>query len=133
MWVSVLSLNKKQSSMYNKYACGCFLYAPSIFRTAKDGSGFIQERDLCYAQISSLSSCTRMYNCLTVYFKRLTERLFYYAATENAQRIRTDTDVRGSMQQRCFCGTKTRVQKCTRRYTSGQAIFKRLTASLFLM
>ena len=74
-----------------------------------------------------------MYNCLTVYFKRLTERLFYYGATENPQRIGTDTDVRGSMQQRCFCGTKTRVQKCTRRYTSGQAIFKRLTASLFLM
>ena len=65
MWVSALSLNKKQSSTYNKYACGCFLYAPRIFRTAKDGSGFIQERDLCYAQISSLSSCTRMYNCLT--------------------------------------------------------------------
>ena len=55
--------------MYRTYifyrACGCFLYAPSIFRTAKDGSGFIQERDLCYAQISSLSSCTRMYNCST--------------------------------------------------------------------
>nr|DAX39384.1 MAG TPA: hypothetical protein [Caudoviricetes sp.] len=27
---SALSLNKKQSSTYNKYACGCFLYAPSI-------------------------------------------------------------------------------------------------------
>ena len=65
--------------MYRTYifyrACGCFLYAPSIFRTTKDGSGFIQERDLCYAQISSLSSCTRMYNCLTVYFKRLTETM----------------------------------------------------------
>ena len=27
---SALSLNKKQSSTYTKYACGCFLYAPSI-------------------------------------------------------------------------------------------------------
>ena len=27
---SALSLNKKQSSTYYKYACGCFLYAPSI-------------------------------------------------------------------------------------------------------
>ena len=29
--VSALSLNKKQSSTYKKYACGCFLYAPSIY------------------------------------------------------------------------------------------------------
>ena len=42
---------------------------------------------------------------------------------------RTDTDVRGFMQQRCFCSAKTRVQKCTRMYTSGQAICKRLTAN----
>ena len=27
--ISALSLHKKQSSTYNKYACGCFLYAPS--------------------------------------------------------------------------------------------------------
>ena len=27
---SALSLHKKQSSTYNKYACGCFLCAPSI-------------------------------------------------------------------------------------------------------
>ena len=31
MRVSALSLNKKQSSTYTKYACGCFLYAPSIY------------------------------------------------------------------------------------------------------
>ena len=42
--VSALSLHKKQSSTYNKYACGCFLCAPSIY---------------------------------TVYFKRLTESMFY--------------------------------------------------------
>ena len=29
--ISALSLHKKQSSAYNKYACGCFLYAPSIY------------------------------------------------------------------------------------------------------
>ena len=28
---SALSLHKKQSSTYNKYACGCFLCAPSIY------------------------------------------------------------------------------------------------------
>ena len=50
--------------------------AAQRIKTAKDSSGVIQERDLCYAQISSLSSCTRMYNCLTVYFKRLTERFY---------------------------------------------------------
>ena len=27
---SALSRHKKQSSTYSKYACGCFLYAPSI-------------------------------------------------------------------------------------------------------
>ena len=35
-------------------------------------------------------------------------------------------DVRGSKQQRCFCLAKTRVRKCTRMYTSGQAILKGL-------
>ena len=54
----------------------CEKINPQRIKTAKDGSGFIQERDLCYAQISSLSSCTRMYNRLTVYFKRLTERFY---------------------------------------------------------
>ena len=34
---------------------------------------------------------------------------------------------RGFIQRRRFCSAKTRVQKCTRMYTSGQAIFKRLT------
>ena len=53
------------------------------------------------------------------------------AASENPQRSRTDMDVRGSTQQRCFCSTKTRVQKYTRMYTSGQAIFKRLMERFF--
>ena len=38
--------------------------------------------------------------------------------------FKTDKDVRGSKQKRCFCDAKTRVRKCTRAYTSGQAIFK---------
>ena len=58
--------------------------------TAMDGGGSTQKRDLCYAQISSLSSCTWTYNCSTVYFKRLTERLFF------------------------------RIQRCTRMYGSEQ-------------
>ena len=53
-------LRTRSPRMYRTYilgrACGCFLYAPSICRTAKDGSGFIQERDLGYAQISSFRS-----------------------------------------------------------------------------
>ena len=49
---SALSLHKKQSSTYKKYACGCFLYAPSICtayfqkrwrgRTAMNGGGVKQ-------------------------------------------------------------------------------------------
>ena len=39
-----------------------------------DVGGFRQER--VRIANSSLSSCTGMYNCLTVYFKRLTEGLF---------------------------------------------------------
>ena len=57
---SVFALQTRRYKMYRKYilyrACECFLYAPSTFRTAKDGSGFIQQRDLGYAQISSLKS-----------------------------------------------------------------------------
>ena len=34
-------------------------------RTDKDVRGYKQKRDLGYAQISSLNSCTRMYNCST--------------------------------------------------------------------
>ena len=54
---SALSLHKKQSSTYNKYACGCFLCAPSIcivyfkrltakrlFRSGTDAAGSTQKR-----------------------------------------------------------------------------------------
>ena len=41
----------------------------------------------------------------------------------------TATEGGGSTQKRRFCAAKTRVQKCTRMYTSGQAICKRLTES----
>ena len=56
--ISALSLNKKQSSTYNKYACGCFLCAPSIcivyfkrltakrlFRSDTDVAGSMQYQD----------------------------------------------------------------------------------------
>ena len=41
-----------------------------------------------------------MYNCLTVYFKRLTASYILRTTIKNTQRIRTDRDVRGSMQKR---------------------------------
>ena len=47
--VSALSLNKKQSSTYNKYACGCFLYAPSIY------SAYLQKGRLHLANSKSAS------------------------------------------------------------------------------
>ena len=41
---SALSLHKKQSSTYSKYACGCFLCAPSIcivyFKRLTEGASF---------------------------------------------------------------------------------------------
>ena len=47
--------------------------------------------------------------------------------------FRTATEGGGSTQKRRFCAAKTRVQKCTRMYTSGQAISKGLRkGSLFL-
>ena len=92
--VSVSSISKGLRNVCFTICRCCEKINPQRIKTAKDGSGVIQERDLCYAQISSLSSCTRMYNCLTVYFKRLTESMFYgYAASENTQRIKTDTNV----------------------------------------
>ena len=50
---SALSLNKKQSSTYNKYACGCFLYAPSIY------SAYLQKRLLQRANSKSASPISK--------------------------------------------------------------------------
>ena len=45
--------------------------------------------------------------------------------------FRTATEGGGSTQKRRFCAAKTRVQKCTRMYTSGQAISKGLRRGCF--
>ena len=63
MRVSALSLNKKQSSAYSKYACGCFLYAPSIYSAylqKANGSFF---RKVCFSSGTDANAqkCTRMY------------------------------------------------------------------------
>ena len=152
MRVSALSLNKKQSSTYNKYACGCFLYAPSIcivyFKRLTEGvytaCGFWKCSTYQSGQgcpwfravatfLHSKNSRPEVYTDVhfwTVYFKRLTESSVAHAATVSSpQRFRTDRDVCGFTQRRRFCSAKTRVQKCTRMYTSGQAICKRLTES----
>ena len=80
----------------------------------------------CCAQINpqrikdtpAVNLCSRLVSTPPI-FKRLTaKRLF-----------RSGTDAAGSARQRCFCVAKTRVRKCTRMYTSGQAICKRLTES----
>ncbi len=45
--------------------------------------------------------------------------------------FRTATEGGGSTQKRRFCAAKTRVQKCTRMYTSGQSISKGLRKMCF--
>ena len=54
---SALSLHKKQSSTYSKYACGCFLCAPSIcivyFKRLTEGHLL-----RCYAKINAQRSRT---------------------------------------------------------------------------
>ena len=57
----------------------------------------------------------------SIFWKYAVQSVPYAPCTSKA-----DKDVRGSTQQRCFCRAKTRVWKCTRMYTSGQPIFKRL-------
>ena len=51
-----MSLNKKQSSTYNKYACGCFLYAPSIY-TASLQKSFQNRHGWRWFQAESSSHC----------------------------------------------------------------------------
>ena len=66
----------------------------------------------CCAQINpqriidtpAVNLCSRLVSILSICKKANGKRLF-----------RTDKDVGGSNQQRCFCGAKTRVQKLTRR------------------
>ena len=113
-----------------------FQLTPCNFRTDRDVRGDQQQR-VCRSKLV-VEQRTRMYTVQQAISKRLTEIVFVKkivhcnTVVEKTQRNGTDTDVRGSMQQRCFCGTKTRVQKCTRMYTSGQAISKRLTERSYL-
>ena len=107
----------------------CEKINPQRIISDMDVGGSRQER--VRSANSSLSSCTGMYNCLTVYFKRLTESYILRAATGNPQRIRSGIDAAGSTQKRRFCFAKTRVQKCTRMYTSEQAISKGLRKMCF--
>ncbi len=76
-----------------------------------------------------MSSTYQRYACGTflpysLYLHRLFQKAYGRAF------FRTDRDVRGSTQKRRFCFAKTRVQKCTRMYTSGQAISKGLRRSM---
>ena len=84
-------------------------------------SGVISSSDVFAQQKLDVEKCTRMYT-----FQHACG-CFLLAPCS----FRTDKDVRGSKQKRCFCAAKTRVRKCTRTYTSGQAIFKRLTEKVF--
>ena len=79
---------------------------------------------------SSLSSCTGMYNCLTVYFKRLTESYILRAATGNPQRIISDMDVGGFRQERVRTANSS-LSSCTGMYNCLTVYFKRLTENVF--
>ena len=79
----------------------CEKINPQRIISDMDVGGSRQER--VRSANSSLSSCTGMYNCLTVYFKRLTESYILRAATGNPQRIRSGIDAAGSTQKRRFC------------------------------
>ena len=72
------------------------------------------EHGRSFFSVPAVNLCSRLVSILSICKKANSERLF-----------RTDKDVGGSNQQRCFCGAKTRVRKCARMYTSGQAIFKK--------
>ena len=54
--ISALSLHKKQSSTYNKYACGCFLYAPSIYTAYLQKGQKGLDRPVISGKISQLTA-----------------------------------------------------------------------------
>ena len=93
-----------------------------------EGGGSRQER--VRSANSSLSSCTGMYNCLTVYFKRLTESYILRAASEYPQRIRTAMEGGGSRQERVRSANSS-LSSCTGMYNCLTVYFKRLTEGLF--
>ena len=99
---------------------GCpWFYSVAMFLRRKNPSserprtgGILIRSEFCIKLVFSRHTrkyvgkkCTRMYTSGQAICKKANgERLF-----------RTDRDVGGSNQQRCFCGAKTRVQKLTRR------------------
>ena len=102
----------KQSSTYQNRHGRRWFYAAACLRSKHVGKKctgrtfFTVPAGVFCALLASASSIS----------KGLRRRAFF----------RTDRDVRGSTQKRRFCFAKTRVQKCTRMYTSGQSISKGL-------
>ena len=73
--ISALSLHKKQSSTYNKYACGCFLCAPSIY------TAYLQ-KGLDRVMLSSIiSQLTAHSSQLTAHSSQLTFYLDNFLST----------------------------------------------------
>ena len=113
MRVSALSLNKKQSSTYTKYACGCFLYAPSIYIVyfkRLTVNGISEPPRMAVVPRSSVFALqTRRYKmyrdvhfvpCLRLIFARaLYLRRLFQKADGKWYFFRSGTDAAGSKQQ----------------------------------
>ena len=117
MRVSALSHHQKCTSVYT---------FDGEFQLTLKHRFWLNQRHPCRFWISSTY---QRYACGTflpysLYLHRLFQKAYGRAF------FRTDRDVRGSTQKRRFCAAKTRVQKCTRMYTSGQAISKGLRRSM---
>ena len=134
MRASALSLCKKQSSTYNKYACGCFLHAPSICSTylqvegitlylrrrifqnrhgwtrGKTAAMFLHRKNSPSANVHGRTFRTVPPGVFCTLLAsappicKLRGLLSIYADGY----FRTATDGRGVKQQRCFCTVKTR-------------------------
>ena len=130
MWVSALSLNKKQSSTYNKYACGCFLYAPSIYphlfkrlteRTSSTALPVQRSTSMYFAEHKfARQTCFCLIRAASVPLLNVSERT-------GMSVVPYISDV--------FALQKLAASKCARMYICWQGIcivyFKRLTESMF--
>ena len=101
--ISALSLHKKQSSTYNKYACGCFLYAPSIY-TASLQKSFQNRHGWRWFQAESSSHCElAAKECTGGTFFSVPVVLFCLTpciyASISKRHFRSGTDAAGSTQQ----------------------------------
>ena len=97
---STALLRKFQSSTYQNRQGGRWFQIDAMFLQSKNS------RPAVYTDV----------HCWTGYFQKAYGKWYFRTATEGG----------GSTQKRRFCAAKTRVQKCTRMYTSGQAISKGL-------